>query len=91
MLKKVEPSVTTLTLMPPQPASAAATPTEAASNASAAPDAMRMNWLLVAVGVVLLAAAIGWWSAQDERIWRAYVGGMAAAAATAAGTLPLFF
>ncbi|WP_426080445.1 ZIP family metal transporter [Herbaspirillum huttiense] len=46
---------------------------------------------MVAGGVLVLAALIGWWSAQDERIWRAYCGGMAAAAATAAGTLPLFF
>ncbi|WP_039789496.1 ZIP family metal transporter [Herbaspirillum huttiense] len=93
MLKKVEPSVTTLThLAPLEPAAATASAasTEVAGAADQ-PAAIRLSWPMVAGGVLVLAALIGWWSAQDERIWRAYCGGMAAAAATAAGTLPLFF
>ncbi|BEV13762.1 ZIP family metal transporter [Herbaspirillum sp. DW155] len=89
MLKKVEPSVTSFTLLEAEPAPVSAE-TAAASATPADPDAIRLRWPLVALGVVMLAAVIGWWSAQDERIWRAYCGGMAAAAATAAGTLPLF-
>ena len=92
MLKKVEPSVTTLThLAPLEPAAAtaSASSTEVAA-AAEQPAAIRLSWPMVAGGVLVLAALIGWWSAQDERIWRAYCGGMAAAAATAAGTLPLF-
>lgn len=93
MLKKVEPSVTTLThLAPLEPAAAtaSASSTEVAG-AAEQPAAIRLSWPMVAGGVLVLAALLGWWSAQDERIWRAYCGGMVAAAATAAGTLPLFF
>ena len=95
MLKKVEPSVTTLThLAPLEPAAATANTSASSTEVAAAaeqPAAIRLSWPMVAGGVLVLAALIGWWSAQDERIWRAYCGGMAAAAATAAGTLPLFF
>jgi len=95
MLKKVEPSVTTLThLAPLEPAAATANSSASSTEVAGAaeqPAAIRLSWPMVAGGVLLLAALIGWWSAQDERIWRAYCGGMAAAAATAAGTLPLFF
>lgn len=78
MLRKVEPSASTViaSLDPP-----ACNPQQA----------MRLSWPLVASGVLLVALALGWWSAQEPRIWRAYCGGMAAAAATAVGTLPLFF
>lgn len=90
MLKKVEPPVTTFKLLEAEPARVCAG-IAAAPVTTPAPDAIGLSWPLVAVGVVVLAAVIGWWSAPDERIWRAYCGGMAAAAATAAGTLPLFF
>jgi ZIP family zinc transporter len=81
MLKKVEPALNTASNSPARPGQSPAD----------VPAAIRLSWPMVAGGVMLLAVLIGWWSAQDERIWRAYCGGMAAAAATAAGTLPLFF
>jgi ZIP family zinc transporter len=33
---------------------------------------MRLSWPLVMVGVIVVAGALGWWSAQDERVWLAY-------------------
>ncbi|WP_343649565.1 ZIP family metal transporter [Herbaspirillum sp.] len=88
MLKKVE-----YPLPPPaSPLSAASAPALAPEEAAAAQlQAMRLSWPLVMLMVLLTATAMGWWAARDERIWLAYCGGMAAAAATAAGTLPLLF
>ncbi|QDD63183.1 ZIP family metal transporter [Herbaspirillum seropedicae] len=76
-------------------ASSAATSAAMAAPAGAAGLAaehrMPIRWPMVALALTLACAAMGWWSVRDPRIWHAYCGGMAAAAATAAGTLPLFF
>ena len=87
MLKKVEYSLTPA----PDPQAALQSESPASCDLPAPPQPMRLSWPLVMVGVIVVAVVLGWWSAQDERVWRAYCGGMAAAAATAAGTLPLFF
>jgi ZIP family zinc transporter len=52
---------------------------------------IKVSWPIVALALLAGFAALGWWSAGDPRIWRAWCGGMAAAGATAAGTLPLLF
>ena len=52
---------------------------------------IQVNWTIVALMLLLGFALLGWWSASDARIWNALSGGLAAAGATALGTLPLCF
>lgn len=52
---------------------------------------VRFRWPAIILTLALGFALLGWWSAAEEPIWHALCAGLLAAAATAAGTLPLYF
>lgn len=59
------------------------------ADALPAEHTLPVKWPLVALILFVAFVWLGWWSASDPRTQWAYWGGLAAAAATAMGTLPL--